>query len=115
MMMPRCARSLALLVVGFSLVAGCASLDTPTADPEAQRLDPPVIIIEEPQDADADEPTAQVEASELPAAVAKDPDTEVITFVGADAPPAMADEITAPPKRDPLPSMMSDIIHGPNK
>ena len=47
--------------------------------------------------------------------LAADPSTEVITFVGEDADPGPADEITAPPKRAPLPSMMSDVLHGPNK
>lgn len=115
--MLRCARFLALAAVAGSLVIGCASADAPTADPEALRLDPPVVIVEEVDEPNDEDATAQAdeETAADPAALAKDPDTEVITFVGADAPPAMTDEVVAAPKREPLPSMMSDVIHGPNK
>ena len=116
-MMPGRARLLVLVTIGsFGAGSfGCARADVATVDPEAQLLDPPVVIVEEPPPEDEDEALAEVDAAQAPATVAKDPETEVITFVGADAPPAMADEITAAPKRDPLPSMMSDVIHGPNK
>jgi len=115
MMMPRYARVFALVALGASVLVGCASADTPTADPEARKLDPPVIIVDEPEDEATAEPAPQVEESASLTTLAKDPDTEVITFVGADAPPALTDEITAAPKRAPLPSMMSDVVNGPNK
>lgn len=116
-MMLRCARVLALAALGASVVAGCASADAPTADPEALKLDPPVVIVDEPapEDEATVEPVSQVDDSASLKNLAKDPNTEVITFVGADAPPAMTDEVTAAPKRAPLPSMMSDMVHGPNK
>ncbi len=102
-----------LALLSGPLVVGCAAVDAPTADPEAQRLSPPVVIIDEPEP----EPVAQTEdaTEESLEAVAKDPNTEVITFVGADAPPGMADEITAAPKRDPSPSMLSGMRMAPNK
>lgn len=112
-MMSRCARVLVLAALGGPLAAGCAPRDTPTVDPEAQQLDPPVVIIEEPEPAPESEPEAVVEASPTP--LPADPNAEVITFVGADASPGMADEVTGSPKRDPLPSMMSDVLNGPNK
>lgn len=113
--MTRCASLLALAAIAGTAVLGCARADTPTVDPEAQLLDPPVVIMEEEPEEAQDEVMAEADDTPDPATVAKDPDTEVITFVGADAPPAMTDEVTAAPKREPLPSMMSDIIHGPNK
>ena len=94
-------------------VAGCAHKDTPTADPEEQQLAPPVVIVDDPPP-EIEEP--EPETAELaPASVAKDPNAEVITFADEDADPGMTDEITAAPKRKPLPSMMSDVLTGPNK
>ena len=97
----------------------CAPADTPTADPEAAALAPPVVIVDDPPaEAEAEDPAAgedETEAGVSPSAVAKDPQTEVITFDGADAEPGMSDEVTGAPKREPLPSMMSDVIQGPNK
>ena len=106
-------RSVRVLVVCGLWLGGCAHDEAPTADPEALQLDPPVVIVDDPP------PEPEAEPAELagppPATLAADPSTEVITFVGEDADPGPADEITAPPKRAPLPSMMSDVLHGPNK
>lgn len=117
-MMSRCVRSFVLAAVGGSvlaLAAACAPAETPTADPEAAQLAPPVIIIEDPEPEPQPEAEPEATAEASPAALAKDPQTEVITFTGEDAPPGMADEINGAPKRDPLPSMMSSVISGPNK
>jgi hypothetical protein len=113
-MMSRCARAFLLAALGGPLAASCAPADVPTADPEAAQLDPPVVIIEEPEPEPEPEPM-QAAAEVAPAVLAKDPKTEVITFTGADAPPGMADEVTGDPKRPELPSMMSDVLTGPNK
>ncbi len=113
-MMPRRARTLVLAALSGCLAAGCAQRDEQLVDPEAQMLDPPVVIIEEPPP--EEEPQSdEGEAGVPPAMLVKNPDTEVITFAGEDADPGMADEITGSPKRESLPSMMSDIIKGPNK
>lgn len=112
-MMSCCARVFVLVAALGPLAAGCAPVETPTADPEAMQLDPPVVIVEEPEPEPEAEP--EVTAEVAPATLVKDPQTEVITFVGADADPGMADEVTGSPKREDLPSMMSDVIHGPNK
>ena len=72
------------------------------------------MIVDEPEP----EPESEAEseaAGVSPATLVKEPDTEVITFAGEDADPGMADEVTGSPKRDELPSMMTDVIHGPNK
>lgn len=131
-MMSRCARVLVLLPLVAPLAAGCAPAEAPTADPEAMQLDPPVVIVDEPDatraEPDAELAEADVERAEAapaaepettaevaPDVLAKDPKTEVITFTGADAPPGMADEIQGAPKREPLPSMMSEVLNGPNK
>lgn len=111
-MMSRCARAVLLVALGGPLAASCAPAEISTADPEAARLDPPVVIVEAPQAEPEPEP---MQATATPAALAKDPKTEVITFTGEDAPPGMADEVTGDPKRPELPSMMSDVLHGPNK
>jgi hypothetical protein len=111
-MMSRRARALLLAALGGPLAA-CAPAETPTADPEAAQLDPPVVVVDEPDPEPEPEP---VETASTPIATAPaDPKAEVITFTGEDATPGMADEITGSPKRDPLPSMMSDVLHGPNK
>jgi len=116
-MMSRRVRALLLAALGGPWAMACAPAEAPTADPEAMQLDPPVVVVEEP------EPEQEVAAAEeepvptaaSPTAVPADPNAEVITFTGEDAPPGMADEVTGDPKRDPLPSMMSDILNGPNK
>lgn len=90
---------------------GCAHTDTPNPDPEAEQLAPPVVIVDDPPPEPVDEASAAAEAPPPK----PDKDTEVITFADEDADPGMADEITAAPKRKPLPSMMSDVLHGPNK
>lgn len=112
MMMLRLAPPLAVFL-GL-LVAGCAHKDAPTADPEAQQLAPPVVIVDDPPP-EADAPAEPQSAELAPASVAKDPNAEVITFADEDAEPGLSDEITAAPKREPLPSMMSDVLTGPNK
>lgn len=92
----------------------CAPAEAVTADPEAMQLDPPVVVVAdepEPEPEPAEPEPVQTAATPVPT----DPKAEVITFTGADATPGMADEITGTPKRDPLPSMISDVIHGPNK
>lgn len=109
-MMPRCARDLLLAALAGPWVAACTPTEAPTADPEAAQLDPPVVVVDAPEP--QPEPTAEVDPSTKGPI---DPNAEVITFTGEDAPPGMADEITGEPKRDPLPSMMSDVIKGPNK
>lgn len=111
-MMPRRARALLLAALGGPWAAACAPADAPTADPEAMQLDPPVVVVDEPEP----EPEAAPEPVQTAATPAPtDPNAEVITFTGEDADPGMADEVTGTPKRDPLPSMMSDVLHGPNK
>ncbi|MCH9682376.1 MAG: hypothetical protein K0V04_13140 [Deltaproteobacteria bacterium] len=95
-------------------------MDTPTADPEAMRLSPPVVVVDDPEPASELEPDGTDDAGETkaalaPEAVAQDPQTEVITFEGADAPPGLADQVTAPPKRPPSPSMLSGMKMAPNK
>jgi hypothetical protein len=118
-MMPRCARALLLAVVVGPWAAACAPTDVPTADPEAAQLDPPIVVVEQPEP--EPEPKAEPEPEPMQTAATPatakpaDPKAEVINFTGADADPGMADEVTGDPKRDPLPSMMSDIIKGPNK
>lgn len=116
-MMPRRARALLLAALAGSWVAACAHIDTPTADPEAAQLDPPVVVVEAPEPEPEAQPEPEpVQTAATPAAPGQaDPKAEVINFTGADADPGMADEVTGDPKRDPLPSMMSDIIKGPNK
>ncbi|MEM9460572.1 MAG: hypothetical protein AAGF11_40765 [Myxococcota bacterium] len=122
-MMARLARNPVLVALIGSWTLACAPADTPTADPEAAALAPPVLIVDEPpaEDdssdvADQSSPDAdEAPAGVSPSALAKDPQTEVITFDGADAEPGMSDEVTGAPKREPLPSMMSDVLHGPNK
>lgn len=109
-MMSRCARALLLAALAGPWAA-CAPTEAPTVDPEAAQLDPPVVIVDEPEPEPESEP---VKTAVTPAAPA-DPKAEVITFTGEDATPGMADEVTGDPKRDPLPSMMSDVITGPNK
>lgn len=111
-MMSRCARALLIAALAGPWAA-CAPTDAPTVDPEAAQLDPPVVIVDEPAPEREREPvqTAATPAAPAPA----DPNAEVITFTGEDATPGMADEVTGDPKRDPLPSMMSDVLHGPNK
>lgn len=112
-MMARLARgSVLVALVGWG--AGCAHADAPVADPEAEALAPPVVIVDEPP-APQEEALDEEADQDAPAALAKDPNTEVITFAGEDADPGMSDEVTGTPKRDPLPSMMSDVLHGPNK
>lgn len=112
-MMSRCARALLLAALAGPCAAACAPAEAPTVDPEAAQLDPPVVIVDEPEPEPESEPeqTAATPATPAPA----DPKAEVITFTGEDATPGMADEVTGDPKRDPLPSMMSDVLHGPNK
>lgn len=113
-MMPRGARALLIAALAGPWAAACAPSDAPTADPEAAQLDPPVVIVDEPEP--EPEPESEPEPAATPAApVPADPNAEVITFTGEDATPGMADEVTGDPKRDPLPSMMSDVLHGPNK
>jgi len=113
-MMSRSAPVLALFLGLW--VAGCAHKDAPTADPEATQLAPPVVIVDDPLPAAEPLPEPEPQSTELaPAAVAKDPNAEVITFADEDADPGMTDEITGAPKREPLPSMMSDVLTGPNK
>ncbi|MCX4241940.1 hypothetical protein [Paraliomyxa miuraensis] len=102
-----------VLAAALAPLWGCASSDTATADPEAAQLDPPVVIVDEPEP--EPEPVSEDAAEASPDALAKDPSTEVITFAGEDADPGMADEVTSAPKREELPSMMSDVIKGPNK
>lgn len=111
--MSRRAPSLVLAALVGGLALGCSRNDAPTVDPEAQRLDPPVMIIDDPPPEPA--PEAVADTTPPPAALVADPSTEVITFTGEDADPGMADEVTGSPQRDPLPSMMSDVLHGPNK
>lgn len=108
-------RVVAVVLVSGFVAIGCATNDKATADPEALTLDPPVTIVEEPEEEPAE--VAEVETQQQAALteIARDPNTEVITLDGEDADPGMADEITAAPKRDALPSMMSGIIKGPNK
>jgi hypothetical protein len=113
-MMPRCARAFLLAALAGSWVAACAPDDAPTVDPEAAQLDPPVVVVDEPEPAPEPEPEP-VQAAVSPTPAPADPNVEVIKFTGEDATPGMADEITGDPKRDPLPSMMSDVIKGPNK
>ncbi len=113
-MMSRCVRAFLLAALGGPLAAGCAATDVATADPEAQQLDPPVVIIDEPEPEAPGEP-AEATAEAPPPPVVMDPQAEVITFVGADASPGMADQVTGSPKRDPLPSMISEVLSGPNK
>ena len=98
-------------------MVACAPTDAPTADPEAAQLDPPIMVVEQPEpEAEPEPEPAPMQTAATPAGpVPADPKAEVITFTGADADPGMADEVTGDPKRDPLPSMMSDIIKGPNK
>jgi len=113
-MMSRCARVLLLAVLAGPWVVACAPDDAPTVDPEAAQLDPPVVVVDEPEPEPEPEPV-QTSSATPAAPVRADPNAEVITFTGEDATPGMADEVTGDPKRDPLPSMMSDIINGPNK
>jgi hypothetical protein len=94
------------------MAAGCAPAEISTADPEAAKLDPPVVIVEDPEPEPEPEP---MQTAASPATLAKDPNTEVIKFTGEDATPGMADEVTGDPKRPELPSMMSDVLTGPNK
>ncbi|MEM7155399.1 MAG: hypothetical protein AAF799_21295 [Myxococcota bacterium] len=109
-------RAVALVFVSGLFAVGCAAAtDTPTADPEAMRLDPPVTIVEEPAEPPEEVAAQESEQQAALTEIARDPDTEVVTFEGEDADPGMADEITAAPKRENLPSMMSGIIKGPNK
>lgn len=113
-MMSRRARALLLAALGGPWVVACAPAEAVTADPEAMQLDPPVVVVEEPEPPPAaPEEPAPVQTAATPAPT--EPNAEVITFTGADAPPGMADEVNGTPKRDPMPSMMSDILHGPNK
>lgn len=116
-MMSSCARVFVLAAALGPLAAGCAHEQPSSADPEAMQLDPPVVVVDDPppppSEPEEEQPEAMAEVS--PATVAKDPNTEVITFAGEDAAPGMADEVTGAPKREPLPSMMSDVISGPNK
>jgi hypothetical protein len=113
-MMSRCVRALLLAALGGPWVAACVPADAPTADPEATQLDPPVVVVDEPEpEPEADPEPVQTAATPTP--VPTDPKAEVITFTGSDATPEIADEVTGTPKRDPLPSMMSDVLHGPNK
>lgn len=113
-MMSRCARPLLLAVLAGPWVVACATnADATTADPEAAQLDPQVVIVDEPEPEPEAEPEQTAASPSTP--VPADPNAEVITFTGEDATPGMADQITGDPKRDPLPSMMSDIIKGPNK
>jgi hypothetical protein len=116
-MMPRCARALLALALAGPWVAACATTDVPTVDPEAAQLDPPIVVVEQPEPEAEPEPSPEPVQTAATPATAKpaDPKAEVINFTGADADPGMADEVTGDPKRDPLPSMMSDIIKGPNK
>jgi hypothetical protein len=116
-MMPRCARALLALALVGPWVAACAPNDAPTVDPEAAQLDPQIVVVEEPEPEPAAEPEPEPVQTAATPATAKPADSkaEVINFTGADADPGMADEVTGDPKRDPLPSMMSDIIKGPNK
>jgi hypothetical protein len=114
-MMPRCARALLLVALGGPLAA-CAPAETPTADPEAAQLDPPVVIVEEPEPEPQAEPEPMQAATEVsPEVLAKDPNTEVINLAGEDSDPGMAEEVTSAPKRPELPSMISDVLTGPNK
>lgn len=113
-MMLRRARTLVLAALSGCLMAGCVQRDEQLVDPEAQMLDPPVTIVDEPPPEEEPE-SEEVEAGISPAMLVKNPETEVITFAGEDADPEMTDEITGSPKRESLPSMMSDIISGPNK
>lgn len=100
----------AVMVTGLTvLVAGCAPADRATADPEAQSLSPPVVIVEDEPEPDHPAVAEAEPDDNAPSVVSRDPNTEVITFTGADAPPGMADQVTAAPEREPLPSMMSDI------
>lgn len=108
--MSRCAHTLLIAALAGPWAA-CAPADAPTVDPEAAELDPPVVIVDEPAPEPEPVQTAATPAAPVPA----DPNAEVITFTGEDATPGMADEITGDPKRDPLPSMMSDVLTGPNK
>ena len=111
-MMSRCARALLIAALAGPWAA-CAPAEAPTVDPEAAQLDPPVVIVDEPEPEPESKPEP-VQTAATPAAPT-DPNAEVITFTGEDATPGMADEVTGDPKRDPLPSMMSDVLHGPNK
>jgi hypothetical protein len=113
-MMSRRIRVVVLAALGGPWVAGCGPIEAASADPEATQLDPPVVVVDEPEPEPAPEPEP-VQTAASPTPVPTDPNTEVITFTGSDATPGMADEISGTPKRDPLPSMMSDVIHGPNK
>jgi hypothetical protein len=97
------------------VVACATNADAPTADPEAAQLDPPVVVVDEPEPAPEPNPAPEQTAATPSTTAPADPNAEVITFTGEDASPGMADEVTGDPKRDPLPSMMSDIIKGPNK
>jgi hypothetical protein len=109
-MMPCSVRALVLAVLAGPWLVACTA-DGPTVDPEAAQLDPPVVVVDEPEPEPEPVQTAATPVAPVPA----DPNVEVIKFTGEDATPGMADEVTGDPKRDPLPSMMSDIIKGPNK
>lgn len=122
-MMSRWVRRSVLVALALGSAAGCAHTDTSTADPETEALASPAIPAEDPPSAEdppapdpGADPGADPDADPVdPTALAQDPDTEVITFADEDADPGMSDVVTAPPKREPLPSMMSDVLHGPNK
>ena len=114
-MMSRCARTLLLAALAGPWVVACVTADVPTADPEAAQLDPPVVVVDEPEPSPEPEPNPAPEQTAASPTTPADPNAEVITFTGSDAEPGMADQVTGDPKRDPLPSMMSDIIKGPNK
>jgi hypothetical protein len=102
-------RALLLVALGGPWAAtACAPAEAVTADPEAMQLDPPVVVVE-------DEPEPAPPPTQTAVSLPVDPKAEVITFTGEDADPGMADEVSGAPKRDPLPSMMSDVLHGPNK
>lgn len=117
-MMSRRICAVLLAALGGPWVAGCAPLEAASADPEATQLDPPVVIVDapEPEPEPAAEPEPEpVQTAASPTPAPTDPKAEVITFTGSDATPGMADEVTGTPKRPALPSMMSDVLHGPNK
>lgn len=54
--MPRCARTLLIAALAGPWGVACAPADVSTADPEAARLDPAVVIVDEPEPTPEPEP-----------------------------------------------------------
>lgn len=109
-------RRLLGVCVGFGLaLAGCSGIrgDAASVDPDLQPLvseaAPPQQATLEPDEVigPPDAPGADLVGADVPAQQGP------TQHVSMEADPAGSDQVTAPPKREKMPSLMSDLLWGP--